>query len=94
MEKLIENIRRPHASEAIQRRQIDLLRRLNFDLRRHGANPRLESRIESFELAFRMQLEATEAFDIGKEPAHIRIGVGSQVCVNKCGKLRRGQSNQ
>ena len=80
MEKLIENIRSPHASEAIQRRQIDLLRRLNFDhLRAHGADPRLESRIESFELAFRMQLEATDAFDIGKEPAHIRAMYGDHV---------------
>jgi hypothetical protein len=53
---------------------------LNFDhLRAHGADPRLESRIESFELAFRMQLEATDAFDIGKEPAHIRALYGDHV---------------
>jgi len=80
VEKLIENIRSPHASTSIQRRQLDLLRTLNAShLRTHQADPRLESRIESFELAFRMQLEATDAFDIGKEPAHIRGMYGDHV---------------
>src|SRR5205814_8001573 len=64
VEKLIENIRSPHASTGIQRRQLDLLRDLNAShLRAHSSDQRLESRIESFELAFRMQLEATDAFD-------------------------------
>ena len=31
-----------------------------------GNDPRLEARIQSFELAFRMQLEASDAFDISK----------------------------
>jgi len=80
VEKLIENIRSPHANTAIQRRQLDLLRTINASHRRtHFSDPRLEARIESFELAFRMQLEATEAFDIGKEPANIRAMYGDQV---------------
>src|SRR2546423_1575164 len=59
VEKLIENIRSPHASTTMQRRQIDLLRELNLAHQRvRGADPRLEARIGSFELAFRMQLEA------------------------------------
>ena len=32
----------------------------------------MEARIQSFELAYQMQLEATDAFDIKKEPANIR----------------------
>ena len=32
----------------------------------------LEARIESFEIAFRMQTEATDAFDISKEPQEIK----------------------
>src|SRR5438132_3765335 len=32
----------------------------------------LESRIQSFELAYRMQSDATDAFDISREPEHIR----------------------
>ncbi len=31
----------------------------------------LEARIQSFELAYRMQFEATDAFDVSKEPDHI-----------------------
>src|SRR3712207_3384353 len=31
----------------------------------------LESRIQSFELAYRMQMEASDAFDLSKEPQHV-----------------------
>jgi hypothetical protein len=80
VEKLIENIRSPHATTAMQRRQLDLLRQINTGhLRAHSADPRLDARIESFELAFRMQLEATDAFDIGNEPAYIRAMYGDSV---------------
>src|SRR6185437_2736440 len=37
----------------------------------------LDARIESFEMAFRMQTEATDAFDITKEPQHIRDMYGN-----------------
>ena len=80
VEKLIENIRSPHATTAMQRRQIDLLREMNGAYgRARGGDPRLESRLESFELAFRMQLEATDAFDLGQEPAPIRAMYGDHV---------------
>ncbi|MBL9134854.1 MAG: DUF1501 domain-containing protein [Verrucomicrobiales bacterium] len=80
VEKLIENIRSPHATLSMQRRQLDLLRQLNADHeRQRGSDPRLEARIESFELAFRMQLEATDAFDLRREPAHIREMYGDHV---------------
>ena len=80
VEKLIENIRSPHASTAIQRRQIDLLREVNrLHQKVRGEDPRLEARIESFELAFRMQLEATDAFDISKESEAIRAMYGDHV---------------
>lgn len=65
---LIANIQNPVISQADQRRQLDLLATLN---RRHQATRRedahLEARIQSFELAFRMQMEATDALDISKE---------------------------
>jgi hypothetical protein len=64
---LIANIQSPR-SATDQRRQLDLLASLN---RRHQStrsdDPNLEARIQSFELAFRMQSEATDAFDISKE---------------------------
>src|SRR5262249_20136002 len=65
---------------AEQRRQLDLVRRLN---ERHLADrpgdAQLEARIQSFELAYRMQSEATDAFDVGKEPKFIRDLYGSGV---------------
>jgi uncharacterized protein (DUF1501 family) len=51
-----------------QRRQLDLVKELNT---MHAAalqkDAQLEARIEAFEMAFKMQTEATEAFDISKE---------------------------
>ncbi|MEX2560872.1 MAG: DUF1501 domain-containing protein [Pirellulales bacterium] len=72
LEKLIQNIRNDQVSSGDQRRQLDLLAQLN---RRHldqrGADAALEARIHAFELAYRMQTEAAEAFDVSREPAHI-----------------------
>ena len=78
--KLIENIRSPHATAAMQRRQLDLLRQINADhFQARGGDPRLEARLESFELAFRMQLDASDAFDLGQEPQYIRDAYGDHV---------------
>ena len=80
VERLIENIRSPHATPGMQRRQLDLLASLNAAHRNdHGSDPRLEARIESFELAFRMQMEASDAFDLSREPASIRTMYGDTV---------------
>ena len=48
---------------------VDQLNRRHFQTRKD--DPRLEARIRSYELAGRLQLSATEALDISKEPAHI-----------------------
>jgi hypothetical protein len=77
--RLIENIRSPHAPPEAQRRQLDLLRTLNVAHRSGRIDPRLDARIESFELAFRMQTEATDAFDVSREPQHVRDLYGSGV---------------
>ncbi|MBM3971005.1 MAG: DUF1501 domain-containing protein [Planctomycetes bacterium] len=66
--ELIANIQNPTIGAADQRRQLDLLAKLNRqhqESRQEDAN--LEARIQSFELAFRMQMEATDALDISKE---------------------------
>ena len=66
--ELIANIQNPVIGATDQRRQLDLLAKLN---RQHQASRQedanLEARIQSFELAFRMQMEATDALDISKE---------------------------
>jgi hypothetical protein len=79
--RLIENIRNESETPAGQRKQLDLVRRLNeLHLAQRVHDPALEARIQSFELAYRMQSEAAEAFDIGREPETIRAmyGPGTQ----------------
>lgn len=77
--KLIENVEHPHVSTADQRRQLDLLQRWNRRHRESRLDERLDARIQSYELAFRMQQEAREAFEITNEPQHIRDLYGEHV---------------
>ena len=68
VDELIANIRNSRLDHKSQRQQLDLLAVLNREHqkpRREDAN--LEARIQSFELAYRMQMEATDAFDISGE---------------------------
>ncbi len=65
--RLIENIEHPHISGQDQRRQLDLLRRWNQRHAEARIDDRLGARIQSFELAFRMQRDAEEAFDLSRE---------------------------
>lgn len=71
IDRLIENITSPHATTTMQRRQLDFLQKMNGEHGSQRLDPRLEARIQSFELAFRMQTEASEAFDLSNEPQHI-----------------------
>lgn len=77
--RLIENIEHPHISTADQRRQLDLLAQWNARHLAQRSDDRLRARIHSYELAYRMQQDAAEAFDISKEPAHIHQLYGSGV---------------
>lgn len=66
---------------AVQRRELDLLARLNqqhLDRRPGGAE--LAARIQSYELAYRMQNEVPEAVDLSREPTEVRelYGVGKE----------------
>ena len=80
VDRLLENIRNGEVSLRDQRRQVDFLRGVNarFGVGREG-DSRLGARMESFELAFRMQAEATDAFDISKESASVRALYGDTV---------------
>ncbi len=90
IDKLIANIKNHTISPGDQRRQLELLRRLN---ERHAVtrqhDPQLESRIQSFELAFRMQGEAAEAFDIAREPKHIQESYGDGIPARQLLMTRR-----
>jgi hypothetical protein len=73
VEGMIQNIRNPYLTSEEQRRQLDLVAKLNSRLVSSGrSDPQLEARISAFEMAYRMQIEATDAFDLSKEPASVR----------------------
>lgn len=72
-DKLVSFIRNPDMALIRQRKQLDFVRTLNEEnLASRNFDPQLESRIRSFELAFRMQSEATDVFDLTKETKSIR----------------------
>ena len=73
IEALIENINNKRLTSPQQLRMLQHLRRLNERHRNERpGDAQLDSRIQSFELAYRMQKEAAEAFDVTREPKHIR----------------------
>ena len=78
IQKLVEYVQSRYASRQEQRRQLDLLMKLNQrHLQQRQQDAALESRIQSYELAYRMQADATDAFDISREPEDIRNMYGS-----------------
>lgn len=90
VEKLIENIRSDALTSSEQRRQLDLLQEFNRQhLARHEKESFLESRIQSFELAYGMQQEAAEAFDISLEPDKVRDDYGTSTFARQCLIARR-----
>ena len=69
----IANLKNPRLSPARQREQLDVLKQLNvIHQQQREEDSRLSARIESFELAFRMQSRAPEAFDIAQESAETK----------------------
>ena len=80
IDKLIEYITNERMTTANQRQQLDFVQQLN---RKHqaarDADPQLEARIQSFELAYRMQHEAAEVFDVAREPQHVLDAYGPGV---------------
>ncbi len=78
IDKLIENIRNSSIPLQQQRTQLDLLHQLNErHSRDRNRDASLEARIHSFELAYAMQMEAADAFDISREPESIRAMYGN-----------------
>jgi hypothetical protein len=65
----IEHLKNYGLSAEQQRYELDMIQKMNrASAAQWQHDPELEARIQSFELAFRMQTEAPEAFDITKEP--------------------------
>ncbi|MCY2965645.1 MAG: DUF1501 domain-containing protein [Planctomycetota bacterium] len=88
--KVISNISNSQITSNDQRQQLDLMRRLNGLHRDQRANdPQLEARIQALEMAFRMQTEAQEAFDISRESEATRKLYGEGEFANACLTARR-----
>ena len=89
-QKMIPYLRNESASAGLQRRQLDLLKALNEGhLEARNDDPALEARIRSMEVAFRMQFEASDAFDLSRETKSVRDEYGSGHFANGCLLARR-----
>ena len=77
-------VRAGEMSEIEQRAQLDLLKRLNSRQAATAQDADLTARIESFELAYRMQMVAPEVLDIDREPENIRklYGLDNPKCTH------------
>ena len=88
--QMIPFLSNAHTSTAAQVKQLELMRQLNqAHLIQHANDSALEARIRSMEVAYRMQIEASDAFDIRLEPAHVRDRYGRGDFANGCLLARR-----
>ena len=89
-EKMISNLRNQQLTPVAQRQQLDLVQQLNHEHEQAvGGDEFLEARIQAMETAFRMQSEATDAFDLRGEPAAVREQYGKTPFANGCILARR-----
>ena len=89
-DKMLNHLRSQTTSLAGQRRQLDLLQTLNAaHMEERPGDGWLKGRVEAFETAFRMQVEASEAFDIARESRPIRKMYGDTDQGNKLLLARR-----
>jgi hypothetical protein len=78
VEVMIQNIRNPYIPLAEQRRQLDLIQQLNeIHAQNLQKDALLEARIESSEIAFKMQTSASDAFNINQESEATRLMYGN-----------------
>ncbi|MCI0536894.1 MAG: DUF1501 domain-containing protein, partial [Verrucomicrobiales bacterium] len=88
--KLIPFLKNSQIDPEQQRRQLDLLNKLNgAHLAQRGPDESLTARIEALETAFRMQSEATDAFDLNREPQSMREAYGKGHFARGCLLARR-----
>jgi hypothetical protein len=77
VDRLISHIRNTELPLDKQREQLDLVAALNEKhLKNRDNDPQLEARIRTFELAFRMQSEAADVFDLSRETKKVREWYG------------------
>ncbi len=88
--KMIPYLRGAKLDRQQQRRQLNLMQRLNAEhLASRGPDAALEARIAAMETAFRMQTAAGDAFDINRETKSTRAEYGNNHFANGCLLARR-----
>jgi hypothetical protein len=76
-QSVIADLKNAALNKPAQREQINLLQAMNEQhLAARVGDPALEARIQSMEMAFRMQTEAPEVFDLSKETQATRDAYG------------------
>lgn len=85
VERLVANVRHPRLSDASQRSQLELLRQLNaLHLERRPGEAALDTHIRAMELAYQMQSEASDAFDLAQETGVTRDAYGNTEFGRSC----------
>jgi hypothetical protein len=87
---IIRDVNNRYLTPAAQREQLDLLQEMNqLHLEQRGQDEQLEGRIASLEMAYRMQGEAQEAFNLNRETKMMRAMYGEGQFANACLLARR-----
>ena len=88
--KVIGHLSNRHLGRTAQRRLLDLMQRLNQEhLKQRTRDAQLDARINSLEMAYRMQFEAQQAFDISRETKVTREAYGKGQFADGCLIARR-----
>jgi len=87
---MIPHLKNPEIAPETQKRQLDFISAMNREhLASRPQESELETRISAMELAYRMQFEAIEAFDLSRESKSMREAYGETQFGNSCLLARR-----
>ncbi len=89
-DQVLKNLRNTALTRFEQRRQVDLLTRLNrMHLARQQQDQQLEASIQTMEMAFRMQFAVPDAFDLSRETKSTLAMYGESEYAKGCLLARR-----
>ena len=89
-QKMVPHLRNAHWDQGTQRQQLNLLQQLNADHQaKRPDEPTLAARTDAMETAYRMQFQASDAFDLNRETKDTRNAYGSGHFSNGCLLARR-----
>jgi hypothetical protein len=68
----------PGVNRSLRRRVLDAMAEVNRSTHETVGDPETLTRIAQYEMAFRMQLNASDALDLAQEPAHVHAAYGTR----------------